>query len=253
LSKWKKKEDSQIRESANDEKPDKINEEAVLLKKPTVISLRSIYRLGIRDHLSFPSPCPRQPVSIKKLHKKLDTPKKLLVFTGISPNERDDLLDRIEELQSTTVLEVMNKRVTHVIVGQERRTLKVVQAMAMGVWIVSKTWIDESFAAGKWLNEEPYQIQIWKGTHKSKNRSLLFTEKFYVHRKTIPAPKLLEDLLTICGGNIVTLPNYSDICISPTASLRGLSKLNIPVVHEMWVIESISQNKRLEVTPFLAP
>ena len=49
-------------------------------------------------------------------------------------------------------------RVTHLVVGAERRTLKVLVAVANGALLVGPGWVTASLAAGDWAPEQGYKV-----------------------------------------------------------------------------------------------
>lgn len=77
---------------------------------------------------------------------------------------------------------------THLILGEKKRTYKVLAAIARGLWIVSPDWIKDSIKQGKWLDEAKYESKFYSGASKSrqihsKNKDLLFLNtKVYVNQ-----------------------------------------------------------------------
>lgn len=72
---------------------------------------------------------------------------------------------------------------THVVVGEKKRTLKVLFGIANGIfnsgvfwfanrmaglWIVSMDWILKSITADKWLPEEDFEVTEFPGAKKSR-------------------------------------------------------------------------------------
>lgn len=52
-------------------------------------------------------------------------------------------------------------QVTHLIVGDERRTLKLMLAVAAGAWLVSPQWVTASLEAGRWLPESQFPAKVF--------------------------------------------------------------------------------------------
>jgi hypothetical protein len=55
--------------------------------------------------------------------------------------------------------------VTHLVVGADKRTLKLLLGVAEGAHLMSPAWVTDSLAAGHWLPEEGYvaQVCVWGG------------------------------------------------------------------------------------------
>ena len=54
-------------------------------------------------------------------------------------------------------------RITHLVVGQQRRTLKVLLAIAAGAFLLQPEWLAASLQAGAWLPEQPFWAKVLKG------------------------------------------------------------------------------------------
>lgn len=46
--------------------------------------------------------------------------------------------------------------VTHLVLGKDRRTFKVLMAVAKGAYLVTPTWLTASLAAGEWVDPAGY-------------------------------------------------------------------------------------------------
>lgn len=51
-------------------------------------------------------------------------------------------------------------RITHLVLGAERRTLKLLLAVAHGAHLLSPSWLTNSQAAGQWLPTAPFTAQV---------------------------------------------------------------------------------------------
>ena len=57
---------------------------------------------------------------------------------------------------------------THVISGEERRTLNMLKAIIRGCWVVSKSWLLASLEAEGWVDEEPYELVTFSAAIKAR-------------------------------------------------------------------------------------
>ena len=53
-----------------------------------------------------------------------------------------------------------DSRITHLVVGQQRRTLKVLLAIAAGAFLLQPEWLAASLQAGAWLPEQPFWAKV---------------------------------------------------------------------------------------------
>ena len=51
-------------------------------------------------------------------------------------------------------------QVTHLVVGDERRTLKLMLAVANGAWLLSPQWVTASLEARRWLPESQFPAKV---------------------------------------------------------------------------------------------
>eukprot|EP00457_Paulinella_chromatophora_P009583 gb/GEZN01009652.1/.p1 GENE.gb/GEZN01009652.1/~~gb/GEZN01009652.1/.p1 ORF type:complete len:242 (-),score=48.72 gb/GEZN01009652.1/:351-1076(-) len=94
----------------------------------------------------------------------------VIISTGIKGNAMKMLRSTVKALGGEVAKE-MAAPVTHVITatkacGKEikARTLKVLQGVASGKWIVSFAWVTESKKAGQWLSAEQFETQSDAGS-----------------------------------------------------------------------------------------
>ena len=66
---------------------------------------------------------------------------------------------------------------THVISGDEKRTLNMLKAIIRGCWVVSKSWLLASIEAGGWVDEEPYELVTFSAAIKARRYCLAFFSK----------------------------------------------------------------------------
>ncbi|KAL4430735.1 hypothetical protein ABPG75_005991 [Micractinium tetrahymenae] len=64
-------------------------------------------------------------------------------------------------------------QVTHLVVGGERRTLKLMLAVANGAWLLSPQWVTASVEAGRWLPESQFSAKVRFQAAAERARSLL--------------------------------------------------------------------------------
>lgn len=97
---------------------------------------------------------------------------------------------------------------THLVVGEARRTLKVLHALARGLWIVTPAWVYQSQQCGFWVQEDEYEATgLFPGAPLARLRaqSIFFQRQFYVPKvlQTRMTRKELVQLIEEAGGDIV--------------------------------------------------
>nr|CAB3225070.1 BRCA1-associated RING domain protein 1-like [Phallusia mammillata] len=124
--------------------------------------------------------------------------------------------------------------VTHFIAGvnesgRAKRTLKYLQAMACGAWILSEHWVDECITQGKWLDESSFQVKgsledakvggpLRSTTSRLRQVPRLFDGcHFYLHGKfssSYPSKIQLGDLIKAADGMLlVRSPKPDSDCV----------------------------------------
>ncbi len=121
-------------------------------------------------HLPIPIPIPAAP---SPAHVRTTTIPKVetstcesfvLADTGLTTEEKTEFR-RIVKGLGGSVVQKITENVTHLVTRRTNntfkspRTLKYLDALLQGAWIVSYEWIEESSRAGKWLHEGDFEIQ----------------------------------------------------------------------------------------------
>jgi len=177
---------------------------------------------------------------------------------------------------------------THLVVQTSRdnknvakaRTLKYVQAMSLGLWIVDPSWVRDSSHAGFWIDEADYEIagdmrtidmgdggprkaRLDRGKPGEKgnllrNSSILFCGTF--EGDAVPPLSSMHEFVTNCGGKMrKKMPNFKkdiqrlgekncfvicqdadDAAHDENFKLVSRGSLKVPVVDAQWLLNSIS-------------
>ncbi|EDW01520.1 GH20404 [Drosophila grimshawi] len=81
-----------------------------------------------------------------------------LVHTNMHREQVQVIQKAIRKLRGVRLDPTVTKRTTHLVSLEPRRTLNLLRGLIRGVWIVSYEWILESMQAGKWLDEQRYEL-----------------------------------------------------------------------------------------------
>ncbi|KAH8416224.1 hypothetical protein KR222_011641, partial [Zaprionus bogoriensis] len=81
-----------------------------------------------------------------------------LVHTNMHREQVQVIHKVVRKLRGMRIDPMVTKRTTHLVSLEPRRTLNLLRGLMRGVWIVDYKWILDSMRAGKWLNEESYEL-----------------------------------------------------------------------------------------------
>ncbi|KAH8371690.1 hypothetical protein KR093_008515 [Drosophila rubida] len=121
--------------------------------KPTAAVGPNLQKEGNAGEAQHATPHVRKRVSLKKqaiLHT--------LVHTNMHRDQVQVIHKAIRKLRGMRLDPTVTKNTTHLVSLEPRRTLNLLRGLMRGVWIVSYKWILDSMRAGKWLNEEKYEL-----------------------------------------------------------------------------------------------
>eukprot|EP00039_Didymoeca_costata_P008863 m.117864 g.117864 ORF g.117864 m.117864 type:complete len:812 (-) comp14262_c0_seq3:102-2537(-) len=101
-----------------------------------------------------------------------DTQSRVFCFTKFEPQDKARYVSIVTALGAQCV-DVFGKSVTHVVCEDNKvcRNSKILSACAVGAWIVKKTYIDDSNAAGTWIRENEYELRDISNDAKKKGVS----------------------------------------------------------------------------------
>jgi len=144
-------------------------------------------------------------------------------------------------------------QITHLVVGQERRTLKVMLAIANGAWLISPEWITASLEAGRWLPESQFPAEVRFAAAADKARAALevpddnlLLEGRRLHitaggtgkAASVNANALRRVALAL-GAKVVAAAKSCTMAVVMGTSRRpeGLGR-DVPAVREEWLLQA---------------
>ena len=144
-------------------------------------------------------------------------------------------------------------------IGSHRRTLKVLLAIARGLWVVSCDWVLCSIERGSWLAEHKYEAVDWfpgcRASRESKERGegpLLGGLRVFVNgHNVLPPREDLVELLVSGGAQVVGEFRACTLCISSSAAIRPKRNPNAtPIVRSEWLVDSLQDYVLKEYAPY---
>ena len=146
---------------------------------------------------------------------------------------------------------------THVICGEERRTLTMLKAILLGCWIVSKSWLLACLEAQGWVDEEPYELVTFSAAVKARRidretaivtKSNLFKDigSIYIGKNCKVPRKDLVQLIQMAGGTIVNQLKLANVILGHAL----IENTESDQVSEKWLLDSIQQHCPLPFTDY---
>ncbi|XP_057982663.1 uncharacterized protein LOC131167793 [Malania oleifera] len=191
--------------------------------------------LGTSRHKSLVDVTPRDPSTNNLMEKNAEelkpsnaTSKDQLSKEIVSKRECFEIMlmniaDDAKKTGLTKIIEDLGGLVTsdgrvstHVITGKVRRTLNFCTALCSGAWIVSPSWLKESFREGRFveespfiLNDEDYKLKYRKELRdavlkaKTRPRALLKGYNICLASHVQPPVETLSAIVCSAGGNVI--------------------------------------------------
>ncbi|ALC40736.1 MCPH1, partial [Drosophila busckii] len=108
---------------------------------------------------------PQTPKATKRAEVSTPTAKRRSLIAMVHTNMHRDQVQvihkTIRKLRGVRLDPAVTKSTTHLVSLEPRRTLNLLRGLMRGVWILSYKWVLDSLKAGKWLNEEPYELTVF--------------------------------------------------------------------------------------------
>lgn len=151
------------------------------------------------------------------------------------------------------VVPEMNDRVSHLVIEEKKRTLKVLEAISRGIWVLKFDWILASIEKGAWVDEKHFEASDWfPGCEltRTTTKKLLESKKIYIQGSTDNIPReALETLVLNAGGSLSPTKNC-DYCFTDRYLVSNLPK-GVNCLSSLWLLDSIEQGKLLPQTDYI--
>ncbi|XP_067945071.1 microcephalin-like isoform X2 [Watersipora subatra] len=179
-----------------------------------------------------------------------------LVLTSLHSGDRIMVRSIVKKLGGFQISQTVDRNTSHVVCGDNRRTLNVLKGISYGCWVVSVEWVLVSLEAGKWVdNVEDYlmtaafsgvTLQRHHRLLTSKNRLFASIGPIYVAHGTIPMPADLRELIRLNGGEVVKSRRACKIMVGTASDVLAYSS----VIKENWILDSVAHQKLFDHRPY---
>ena len=175
-----------------------------------------------------------------------------VALSSIEPLARKDLSKTFERLKGFVLVKDVHQcqKITHLILGSEKRTAKVLLAIVSGAWFLSSKWVHDSKRNGHWLEESEYEVQGGfaqaaqraRAANKAGLKPLCKMLKIHLFGGKADHRKSLKQLCTAMGALVTTRAkcDVSIWCDNPSSHKEEEEEgiRNKPVLHQEWILKS---------------
>ncbi|XP_055956644.1 microcephalin [Patella vulgata] len=174
-----------------------------------------------------------------------------IVMTSMHTNEQEVVSAVVKKLGGFLLVDNVCDTTTHVVCGDSRRTLNIINGMARGCWMVYKEWVLKSLDNEEWLDEEDYelcdtfpQVKITRKERQLQGKNYqqtLFTDigSVFISSKCLPPRSAVVNLLRLCGGQVTGSASRCDIFIGNDPNRNKTS------IKPVWILDCIMEQKLL--------
>jgi len=196
----------------------------------------------------------KKPASKKE--KKLIS--KFITLCSIDDDEeKSGVSDGADGLGDCKIIANFSEKITHVVMGDNKRKFKLLGAIALGVWVVDASWITKSVEAGAWVSEKGHENTAFKGCKLSRQAKEA-GKKALLHGVKICLPSKkdlkiqfdeLTSLIKWLGGSIVRSYAECDVCIT-NKYMKEEDESKRKTVTDDWILDSIVNYKLEEYSNY---
>ncbi|KAF2898014.1 hypothetical protein ILUMI_08155 [Ignelater luminosus] len=184
----------------------------------------------------------------RRLVHKIRNP--TIVCTRLHREEVENFTQIVKKLGYFLVEDEVTPKTTHLVVGESKRTINLLRAIARGCWIVTKEWLFRSLEASKWLAEDDFELSDFSpAVQQCRMQRQAFGPLFsmdifvncgpiYVGHNSLPRRSDLQELIELCKGVITNVAYNANIVVGDWVRYEGVT-----CVTEKWVLDSITFNK----------
>jgi microcephalin len=176
-----------------------------------------------------------------------------LAVTCATPELADVAHTATKRLRGLRLCPFASAAVTHLVVAEPKRTLKVLHAIARGAWLLTPAWLYASLEAGRWVAEDEYEDATFPGARASRlargSAALLEGVKLAVfepRRKAPPAGELRQ-LATAAGATLVKKGPCAVVIVAQGDTAGAVAACaahkGAAVVTELWLLDALAAHK----------
>ncbi|XP_050518793.1 uncharacterized protein LOC126892921 [Diabrotica virgifera virgifera] len=196
-----------------------------------------------------------------KKRLKIDKPvQPSIVCTKMHKEEVQTFMQIVKKLGGFQVEDEVTSKTTHLVVGEPKRTINMLRALTRGCWVLKKEWLFKSLESERWLPEEDFQAtEFSPAVEKNHLQRQAFGPTYtmdifqncgpiYVAKGSTPRCSDIRELISLCKGKTTTIPRNASVVVGEYVKSEGGV-----CVSEAWILDSITQNRKLSFKKYLIP
>ncbi|XP_076368116.1 microcephalin [Tachypleus tridentatus] len=206
-----------------------------------------------KDHISLSSNT--------SLHnsKTTDLMNRTLVMTSVKLSDQEAIYAIVMKLGGFVIRSNVEKDTSHIICGEPRRTINILFGLAQGCWILSPHWVFKSLESGRWLEEEPFELndyfpavqisRLERAASGPDYRQNLFGSLgfIYISPYSSPPKEKLIQLVTLVGGTVTSSFRQCQFAVGPLKHVCRGSNSTVKEVSEKWILDCITKHEVLSL------
>ncbi|XP_028676311.2 microcephalin [Erpetoichthys calabaricus] len=189
-------------------------------------------------------------------------PKRTLVMTSMPSEKQSLVIQLVQSLGGFSIVDQVCESTTHVVAGCPRRTLNILLGMARGCWILSFEWVMWCLERGQWIPEEPYELadhfpaapicRLQRHLSAGEYQQNLFADfpAIFISASSQPPSEQMAQLILLYGGKVCKTIRQAGLCIG---GYKGKTPLGTRVLSEQWILDCITQHKKLPWDEYVLP
>ena len=200
-----------------------------------------------------------KPKKVKVKRERAIVPQTDFVATSCGKDDLNLVKQVVAHLGKHKVAREVTRNTSHVIVGDDRRTVNLLKGILFGCWVVRKEWVLKCLEEGYYLDEEPHEAsdtfpavarcRVERQSFGDAYKSTLFKQAgkiFFSKRCKMPHADLTA-LLALGGGKLAATARSAAVIVgerklnvswrSSTPMSRGSA--DAECVDEKWFLDSI--------------
>ncbi|KAK8390217.1 hypothetical protein O3P69_013061 [Scylla paramamosain] len=138
-----------------------------------------------------------------------------MCLTSLHSSDKRTVIPIIRKLGGYRVGEGVDQQTSHVVCGEQRRTLNLLLGIARGCWVLDVSWVYRSLEGNAWAPEEPFELTSFAPGAKACRQQREAQGSSYQHTLfskvggvcvldgSSPPAAQLKELLELCGASVV--------------------------------------------------
>jgi len=191
-----------------------------------------------------------------KVLKKAKTNKKSMMFSGLNEDDRDVLYSCVQKIGGLSVETNKEFPFSHLIVEGDKRTVKVLYALARRAWILDAAYLYSSFEFGDWVAEKDFESKAYPEKKLRDAYGPLFNNYNFFFNSADYENITVEELthiVTLGGGKATDDIKLSNVIVSNGKNAKereetsGVVGLNDPpyLISFKWILDSLTKYRMM--------